>query len=137
MTVYYLDTNICIDLLRNPDSNVVAWMLDNEPADIKIPAIVEAELYVGIYKSDHPQRERKKVDRMLRPFETVPFDSTCAQLFGELRAKLQKSGNAIGPNDMLIAAMALANHATLVTHNQREFSRVSGLHLEDWTEVHL
>lgn len=54
-----------------------------------------------------------------------------------LKERKQKSGNAIGPNDTLIAAMSLANHATLVTHNQREFSRVSGLHLEDWTEVHL
>lgn len=57
-----------------------------------------------------------------------------AVTYGIIRGQLEKDGTLIGPNDMIIAAMALANDAVVVTHNVREFSRVDGLKVEDWTE---
>ena len=62
----------------------------------------------------------------------MPFDDAAAQTYGVMRAAIEKGGRPIGPNDMLIAAIALANELTVVTHNTAEFGRVSGLLLEDW-----
>ncbi len=65
-------------------------------------------------------------------FESLPFDDSAAEEYGRLRALLQKQGNLIGPNDLLIASIALANKVTLVTHNTQEFGRIPGLQMEDW-----
>ena len=65
-------------------------------------------------------------------FDSLPFDDAAAEAYGRLRAELARRGMPIGPNDLMIAAIALAYGFTLVTHNTSEFSRVPGLRLEDW-----
>ncbi|MFU8807459.1 MAG: type II toxin-antitoxin system VapC family toxin, partial [Bradymonadaceae bacterium] len=70
--------------------------------------------------------------RFFLPFKSVAFDDPCADHCGRVRAELAAQGTPIGPNDLLIAATALAHDLTLVTHNIREFSRVTGLRMEDW-----
>lgn len=65
-------------------------------------------------------------------FVSLPFDDQSAVIYGQIRAQLAAPGTPIGPNDLLIASIALANNLILVTHNTREFSRVEGLRLEDW-----
>ena len=75
----------------------------------------------------------EKITRFLLPFEIVPFGEKGAAFYGKIKSALEKKGTPIGPNDLLIAATALANQATLVTANLDEFSRVEGLCLEDWT----
>jgi len=72
------------------------------------------------------------LERFLAPFVSLPFDDRCAERYAALRADLAGRGQLIGPNDMLIAATALAHDLILVTHNTREFSRVVGLKIEDW-----
>lgn len=100
--------------------------------DIAVCSIVKAELFAGAAKSDFPAVTRQKQERFLRPYQSLPFDDKCANAYAVLRATLEISGKPIGPNDMLIAAIAITNDLILVTHNTGEFSRVTGLKLEDW-----
>jgi tRNA(fMet)-specific endonuclease VapC len=93
---------------------------------------VEAELHYGVMKSARPKENLAKLDIFLRQFVSFPFDSSAASIFGELRVDLLKKGTPIGPYDLQIAAIALAQGSILVTHNKREFSRVDGLIIEDW-----
>lgn len=135
--MYFLGSDICIHLLRGKLPSAYEIMRQSDPRLFGIPTIVEAELRTGAKKSDHPQKNLLLVERFLGPFESVPFDSGCAREYAKLRARLESEGHPIGPNDMLIAATALAHSATLVTGNVREFSRVAGLEVEDWAEANL
>ena len=72
------------------------------------------------------------VQTFAAPLISVPFDDLAADVYGRIRADLERRGQAIGPNDTMIAAIALANGLTVVSHNRAEFSRVSGLLIEDW-----
>lgn len=94
--------------------------------------MVKAELYYGAYKSNRREANLNLLARFFQRFASLPFDDACAEEYGRLRALLQKQGNIIGPNDLLIASIALANRVTLVTHNKDEFSRVPNLQMEDW-----
>jgi len=94
--------------------------------------MVKAELHYGALRSKDPQRASAKLEEFLAPFRSVPFDDRCAAVYGRIRARLAQAGSLIGPNDLLIAAIAVVHGATLVTHNIREFNRVEGLALEDW-----
>lgn len=135
--MYCLDSCTCIDFLRGKAPFVYRLLRESDPQLFRIPAIVEAELRVGAQKSDDPARAHRVLDLFLLPFETIPFDSSCAFVYGRIRAELERQGLSIGRNDLLIAATALANNAVLVTSNVREFKRVSGLMLEEWAEVDL
>ena len=81
------------------------------------------------------EKARWLVDEFTLPFEVVPFDSKCAHAYARIRGELEMTGKKIGPNDLLIAATALANNAVLVTNNVDEFKRVPGLSLECWYEM--
>jgi len=74
----------------------------------------------------------KTLDRFFAPFISIPFDDTCSDCYGLIRADLSGRGQVIGPNDLMIAAVAKAHDLTLVTHNTREFVRIPGLRIEDW-----
>lgn len=93
---------------------------------------MKAELLFGAEKSARRELVQKQLQRFFSRFKSMPFDDAAAQTYGLLRATLEKEGQPIGPNDMLIAAIALAGELTLVTHNTAEFSRVPGISLEDW-----
>jgi tRNA(fMet)-specific endonuclease VapC len=83
-------------------------------------------------RSNNPARSLAQHQDFLNRFISLPFDDQSALIYGQIRAQLAASGTPIGPNDLLIASIALANNLILVTHNTREFSRVEGLRLEDW-----
>ncbi|MCQ8104328.1 type II toxin-antitoxin system VapC family toxin [Methylomonas sp. SURF-2] len=87
---------------------------------------------MGAMKSQHPQASLHKVENFCAPFQSLPFDDKAAEYYGKIRSELSAIGKPIGANDFMIAAIALANDVTLITHNTREFSRVNGLLLEDW-----
>lgn len=108
--------------------------LSISPKDIKISSVVKGELLLGAFKSQTREQTTKKVEKFLKPFDVVDFSAKMAYDYAEIRASLEKSGNSIGANDLLIAATALNKKATLVTHNTDEFSRVRGLDIEDWVE---
>jgi len=132
---WYLDTNICINCLRGTTPLVKQVLLGLEPSRIKVPAMAKAELLLGAAKSNKPRQNQELVELFLSPFEIVPFDDKAAMFYGQIRSKLEKEGQIIGFNDLIIASTVMAHEGILVTDNLREFGRVSGLKLENWTEV--
>ena len=135
MSVYLLDTNICIFLLnqRVGFENIVRRMDGLQRQQIAISAITVAELEFGAAASKRQGDNSKRLERFLLEFEVMPFDRESARPYGRLRAVLQARGTPIGPMDFLIAAHALAARAVLVTNNTVEFQRVPSLELEDWS----
>ena len=107
-------------------------MLSTPPSDISIPALVLYELEVGIAKSSSSGRRRAELDKVIEVVSILPFGRKEAQAAAAVRADLEQIGKPIGPLDTLIAGTALANHATLVTHNTGEFGRVPNLEIIDW-----
>ena len=93
---------------------------------------VKAELAYGAARSHDPAGTMAKLAAFLAPFASLPFDDSCADTYGRVRAQLERAGTPIGPNDLMIAAIAVTHNLTLVTHNTREFERIPGLSLTDW-----
>jgi tRNA(fMet)-specific endonuclease VapC len=131
---YLLDTNTCIGWLRQNQPQIVTRIQARTPTDIVLCAVVVAELLFGVERSDpaHRANTALRVEQLRQQFLSLPFDDVAAEQYGRIRADLTARGQAIGGNDMLIAAIALAHGCTLVTHNTAEFSRVPGLVIEDW-----
>lgn len=135
MILYFLDSNVCIDYMRKGKraEKIDAKIFEVGPRNIKIPAIVMAELMHGAYKSKRSAETLKDTTNFLANFEIIPFDFLEAIAYGKIRADLERRGKIIGYHDMQIAATALVYNATLVTNNTEEFSRIEGLRLSDWT----
>lgn len=129
--IYLLDTNFCIELLNKKDSTAARKLVEVSPRNIRLCSVVKAELFHGAYKSGY-ETNIALVRAFSNSFESLPFDDRAAEVYGQLRTQLEKQGKLIGPNDLLIASIALAHNATLVTHNTVEFSRIQALSLEDW-----
>ena len=124
---YLLDTNACVELLNERDTLIAQKLARVVPQAVVVCSVVKAELYHGAYKSNRREANLNLLARFFQRFTSLPFDDSAAEEYGRLRALLQKKGNLIGPNDLLIASIALANHVTLVTNNTNEFSRVPDL----------
>lgn len=129
--MWLLDTNTLIYFFRG-QGRVAERLLALPPGDIVIPTLVLYELYTGIAKSTQPQKRRKQLQALSEVVQILPFDDNCARAAADIRTRLEKKGQPIGPIDTLIAGCALACQHTLVTHNQQEFKRVRGLKLADW-----
>lgn len=132
--MYLLDSNVCIHLLNERSPKIKQNFRSHSPADIFLCSIVKAELYYGARHSQRVSENLQRLKLFFVPLGSLPFDDRCAEEYGLVRASLAEQGTIIGPNDMLIAAIARANDATLITHNTREFSRIPSLKLEDWEE---
>ena len=130
--MFLLDSNAWITFLRKPGSLVVPRLKAKRRDEIRVCSVVVAELYYGCLCSAKPVANRAKTDALIGPYASLPFDLAAADRFATIRRHLEKLGTPIGPYDLQIAAIALANACTLVTHNTAEFSRVPGLLLEDW-----
>lgn len=96
--------------------------------------MVKAEMFYGAAKSQNPERSLERQLTFLNQFVSLYFDDQAASVYSIIRTRLEKSGTPIGPNDLLIASIAVANNLVLVTHNISEFSRVEGLQIEDWEQ---
>jgi tRNA(fMet)-specific endonuclease VapC len=129
---YLLDTNVCIKYLNGQSDNIVKKLSTLSPDDIIICSTVRAELFAGAYKSKAFQKTYKKLINFLEIFPSLPFDNEASEIFGKIRAQLEKIGKPIGPFDMQIASIAIGNKLIMVTHNIDEFSRIKGLKIEDW-----
>jgi tRNA(fMet)-specific endonuclease VapC len=103
--------------------------------EIKIPSVVLFELHYGAEKSQNQEKNHAAIDNFLSGIEIVPFNTQAAKIAGKIKADLEKKGQIIGNNDILIIATALANHGIIITNNVREFSRIASLTVEDWTKV--
>ncbi|MDR3000446.1 MAG: type II toxin-antitoxin system VapC family toxin [Fibromonadaceae bacterium] len=131
---YFLDTNTCIYFLKNRSLAFLEKFSSVNASDIKIPAIVVAELYYGAFKSIKKDENISKISKFIALYDVVSFDKKSAKFYGEIRKQLESIGNVIGGNDLLIASIALANNGILVTHNTKEFNRVENLVVEDWLD---
>ncbi len=130
---YMLDTNICIYAIKNKPVSVIDNIKSHYNEGLCISTITLAELRLGVEKSVSKARNEESLLKFLSIFRIVHFDDFAALEYGKLCAKLQKKGTPIGPFDTLIAAHAKALSLTLVTNNIREFGRVEGLVLENWS----
>lgn len=130
--MFFLDTNTCIYFLKGTYRSIKEEFKKRKPEEIKIPSMVKAELLLGVEKSERREENLLVYRRFLEPFEIVGFDDDGALLYAKIRASLEKKGEIIGPNDMIIAATVMANRGILISHNLKEFKQISGLLLEDW-----
>lgn len=129
---YLLDTNVCIKYLNGQSDKIVRKLSALHPEDVVICSIVRAELYAGAYKSSSFQKTHKRLRSFIDIFPSLPFDDAASEIYGRIRAGLEKIGKPIGPYDMQIASIAIQHKLIMVTHNKKEFSRIKGLKLEDW-----
>ena len=129
--MYVLDTNILIYFFKGL-GHVGDKLLSLSPKEIYIPSIVFYELEVGILKSQFPDKRIKQLKELLSVVKVLSFTSETAKYSANIMVQLGTKGMPIGPFDTLIAGTALAYNAILVTHNIKEFERVSSLQIEDW-----
>lgn len=129
--MYLLDTNTLIYFFKQQGR--VAQHLRQTPASaIAISTAVLFELEYRLLRSTRPQAQRQGMELVRRAYRTLDFDHACAKAAAQVKHALAAQGETIGPIDTMLAGTALAHGLTLVTHNTREFSRVSGLALADW-----
>jgi len=133
--VYLLDSNVCIRLLNQQHSGIVHQFRNHAPTEIFLCSIVRAELIYGARHSHRVEANLHRLELFFLPLGSFSFDDHCADAYAHIRHELSVQGRLIGPNDLMIAATAVANDVVLVTHNQKEFSRIAGLRLEDWEEA--
>lgn len=129
---YLLDTDTCIYLIRHKPQQVLRRLESLTFGDVGVSSITVAELQVGVQKSRRPVQNREALALFLTPLLIADFDYAAAEAYGTLRATLEQQGMPIGSLDTLIAAHALSLGVTLVTNNEREFSRVPVLQVENW-----
>ncbi len=130
---YLLDTNICIELIRKKSPELWTAVVSHRARGLGISAITLAELEHGVMKSNDPKRNMRALAKFCGPLQILPFEGRAAGVYGRIRSQLERNGLPIGPMDMLIAAHAISVGAILVTNNTREFNRVQGLAVEDWS----
>lgn len=130
---YFLDTNMVIYCLKGNFPAIREHIRSHPAQSIVIPTVVLAEIEYGARKSKNYEQTIKKYKAFTDVFQVESFDEDCVQAYGRIRAQLEAKGTPIGPNDLLIAAIAAGKDGVLVTHNTKEFSRVSGLSIVDWT----
>jgi tRNA(fMet)-specific endonuclease VapC len=128
---YLLDTNIVSDLVRNPQGKVAERTLKVGETQVCTSIIVAAELRYGAEKRQSRPLSTQ-LEAVLNVLEILPLEKPADVSYGSLRAQLERVGTPIGANDLLIAAQALTLGYTVVTDNEREFSRVEHLRLENW-----
>jgi len=131
--LYMLDTNICSYIIRNKPQSIKSKLQEvEENHTIALSSIVVSELLYGATKKDSPKLMRI-VSAFIDNFIIYDYSKVSAQSYADIRTNLEKKGNIIGANDLLIASHALSLEAVLVTNNTREFERVEKLVLEDWS----
>ena len=128
---FLLDTDTCIYALKQNPA-VLRHLLAHNREDIGVSVITEAELRTGAAKSTSATKTMRLVENFLRPLGIVEFTSNDAASYAQVRAKLARAGTPIGPLDTLIAAQGVARKLVLVSNNEREFSRVASLRIENW-----
>ncbi|MGH7552130.1 MAG: type II toxin-antitoxin system VapC family toxin [Longimicrobiales bacterium] len=128
---YLLDTNIVSDLVRLPQGKIAQRIGEVGEAQVCTSIIVAAELRYGAAKKGSA-RLTAQLEAVLGAIDVLPFEAPADEKYGQLRNKLERAGQPIGGNDLLIAAQTIALRHTLVTDNESEFGRISELAWENW-----
>ncbi len=126
------------------DTNILTYTINNRPANVRkrfsrhesqlcISTVSWGELVYGCERSLRPEENLADIESMANRLEIAVFDTTAAAHFGQIRAELARLGEPISPYDMMIAGHARSLGLVLVTNNVKEFRRVSGLRVENWT----
>src|SRR5438874_12949196 len=134
MARFLLDTNILSDLMRHPKGRVADRIAEVGEQLVWTSIIVAAELRYGAAKKGSP-RLTARLEAVLSALDVVALEPPVDAVYGALRARLEHVGRSIGANDLLIAAHALALGHTVVTDNEREFSRIDELPIENWLRL--
>lgn len=128
-----LDTDICASVMRGP-SNILARRLQAVPITQQVISVVTlAELQSGVRLSHHPKQNQAALDAFLVHVIILDWARPAVAHYAYLRAHLHRKGQMIAANDLMIAAHALAQNATLVTNNEQDFRQVPSLKLANWT----
>jgi tRNA(fMet)-specific endonuclease VapC len=138
--IYLLDTNTCIVYLKGLNLKLKQRLESQTLNNIVVCSVVKSELFYGAIKSKKSQENLLKQKIFLNKFISLPFDDQCTEIYGKIRTELEQKGTPIGAYDLQIASIAsceadpfgIANNLILVTHNVREFQRISNLQIEDW-----
>lgn len=130
--MYMLDTDICIYIIKRKPRSALRRLESLRPGELAMSAITFAELMNGAKKSQQVEANVAKLNELAELIEIRSFDQKAAIFYGDIRSTLEKKGNIIGSNDLLIAAHALSLDWILVTNNEKEFKRVDGLRIENW-----
>jgi tRNA(fMet)-specific endonuclease VapC len=132
--VILLDTNACIAALngrpRQVGERIAAALVHRRR--VSVSTIGLFELWYGVGKSAHVERNARSLQAFLDPLHVLAFEGEDSRIAGDIRAGLERNGSPIGPYDYLIAAQAVRHNLTLITANEGEFSRVGGLKIENW-----
>jgi tRNA(fMet)-specific endonuclease VapC len=130
---YLIDTNLWIVYLKQASTEVRARLEQTAPSEIAVCSVVWAELLHGARKYERRDDRERKIELTLNPFICLPFDLPSARHYARIRDQLERDGQMIGSNDLMIAAIAIAKNLFVVTNNVSEFQRVPGLLVEDWS----
>jgi len=131
---YLIDTNICIYIMNKRPIAVIHKFKQFDVDEICVSTITASELQYGVSKSRDRRLNKQRVEEFLSPFEIRAYDESAANIYGDIRHQLEKTGEPIGPLDLLIAAHALSGNFVLVTNNEKEFKRVKNLKIENWAK---
>ena len=131
---YMLDTNICIYIAKHHPPEVRARFERLKPGQLVMSAITFGELYYGASKSNQRAKALAQLEELIQDIPVEDLNPRAAQAYGEIRATLEMEGRLIGNNDLWIGAHAVALDLTLATNNEREFKRIAGLSVENWTK---
>ena len=132
--MFMLDTDICIYIIKKKPQKVFEKLQRLQTGDLAMSVITFAELMNGAKKSLRIKENTNKLEELAEILEIKPFDKNAAIAYGDIRSNLEKKGMIMGSNDMLIASHALSLDWILVTNNEKEFKRVKGLKIENWTK---
>ena len=127
-----LDTSVCVGWLTAQDLGMKRQLTSLKRDDVALCSVVKAELLYGARASARVRENLEKLEPLFALFPSLPFDDAASEHYGAMRAQLRRAGTPIGGNDMLIASIALAADATLVTRTEKEFRLVPGLRVEVW-----
>ena len=131
---YLLDTNICIFIINQRPQSVRDRLRHVSIGDMAVSSITASELHYGVEKSRKREQNARALRKFLLPLMILPYDEEAARHYGSVRAQLEREGKVIGAMDTMIAAHALALGLKIITNNTREFQRIPGLEVEDWSE---
>ncbi len=131
---YLLDTNICIYIIKKKPVEVFEKFKTLTIGDVGISSITLAELQYGVEKSSNSEKNREALEQFLTPIEIIDYGYEATIEYGKIRTTLENKGIPIGPLDMLIASHAKSLNVILVTNNVKEFERIAGLKIVNWTK---